>query len=147
MTQLTRVVPRLPVSDLATSVEWYRDVLGFTVGNMWPDDEPSFAMLSRDGVGVQLYVTDALIDTDIGNAMLSFDVTDARGLHAQLEKRTRIDWGPEVYWYGRREFAVTDPNGYMIIFSEETDDAVTDNNEGARIEEEEEGKGEGEGHG
>lgn len=126
MTEFTRVVPRLPVSDLAASVEWYKDVLGFTLDSMWPDDEPTFAMLDRDGVSVQLYITDALMDTDLGNAMLSFDVSDAKALHASVAQKAPIDWGPEVYWYGRREFAVTDPNGYMFIFSEVTSDPVTE---------------------
>ena len=125
MSTFSRVVPRLPVSELATSVEWYTNVLGFTCASMWPDDEPTFAILERDGVSVQLYVTDALIDTDIGNAMLSFDVSDATSLHRAVSAKSPIDWGPEVYAYGRREFAVTDPNGYMIILSEETDDPVT----------------------
>jgi hypothetical protein len=30
-----------------------------------------------------------------------------------------------VYQYGRREFAIRDPNGYMIIFTEQTDDPPT----------------------
>ena len=36
-----------------------------------------------------------------------------------------IEWGPEVYWYGRREFAIRDPSGYLIIFSEATTDPPT----------------------
>jgi catechol 2,3-dioxygenase-like lactoylglutathione lyase family enzyme len=125
MSRFARVVPRLPVADLQGSVDWYVDVLGFTCGNMWPEEDPTFAIIERDGVAVQLYVTDTLVDTDIGNAMLSFDVSDATALHKDVEAKAAIDWGPEVYWYGRREFAVTDPNGYMIILSEETSDPVT----------------------
>lgn len=126
MPLFTRVTPRLPVSDLDASVAWYQEVLGFSLGSMWPEGEPNFAILERDGVQVQLYVTDTLIDTDLGNAMLSFDVADVKAYHAQVESKAPIDWGPEVYWYGRREFAVTDPNGYMLIFSEETSDPVTE---------------------
>jgi hypothetical protein len=36
-----------------------------------------------------------------------------------------IEWGPEVYSYGRREFAVRDPDGYLVIFTEPTDEAPT----------------------
>jgi hypothetical protein len=36
-----------------------------------------------------------------------------------------IEWGPEVYFYHRREFAFHDPDGHLIVISEETDDPVT----------------------
>ena len=39
--------------------------------------------------------------------------------------KNKVEWGPEVYAYGRREFAVRDPTGAMLIFSEETDDPAT----------------------
>ena len=42
-----------------------------------------------------------------------------------LSGRLPIQLGPEVYWYGRREFAVRDPDGYLLIFSERTSDPPT----------------------
>jgi hypothetical protein len=36
-----------------------------------------------------------------------------------------VEWGPEVYRYARRELAVRDPNGYLVILSEETSDPPT----------------------
>jgi hypothetical protein len=42
-----------------------------------------------------------------------------------LRGHVRVDWGPEVYWYGRREFSFRDPDGYPIIISEETADPPT----------------------
>jgi hypothetical protein len=33
--------------------------------------------------------------------------------------------GAEVYSYGRREFAIRAPDGYLLIFSEETTDPPT----------------------
>jgi hypothetical protein len=57
--------------------------------------------------------------------MLSFEVRDAQALHSSLAGSIPIEWGPEVYWYGRREFAFRDPNGYLVIVSEETADPPT----------------------
>jgi hypothetical protein len=48
----------------------------------------------------------------------------ASQLAEALSRDGRLEWGPEVYWYGR-EFAILDPEGYMVIFSEETDDPPT----------------------
>ena len=35
------------------------------------------------------------------------------------------EWGPEVYFYHRREFAFRDPDGHWVILSEVTDDPPT----------------------
>ncbi len=51
------------------------------------------------------------------------DVEDVRALHALVSPQVEVLWGPEVYSYHRREFAIRDPNGYLLAFSESTDDA------------------------
>jgi catechol 2,3-dioxygenase-like lactoylglutathione lyase family enzyme len=121
----TRIVPRLPVADLARSVAFYRDTLGFRTDVLWPEDAPWFATLERDGVGVGLFVPTAEHPVQAGYAELYIEVTDARLMHAQVKDRAHVEWGPEVYGYGRREFAVRDPDGYLVIFSEETTDPPT----------------------
>lgn len=40
--------------------------------------------------------------------------------------RVEILWGPEVYHYGMREFAIKDDNGYTLSFGEPTDDPTAD---------------------
>ena len=118
-------MPRLPVADLQPTIAFYRDLLGFTVGPLWPEDEPSFALFDRDDVCVQFYVADRSKAEVVGHGTLSFEVDDATAMHAALEGRAPIEWGPEVYWYGRREFAIRDPSGYLLIFSEPTLDPPT----------------------
>jgi catechol 2,3-dioxygenase-like lactoylglutathione lyase family enzyme len=120
-----RVSPRLPVVDLQATVAFYTEMLGFELGLLWPKSAPTFAILERDGVTVQFHHADNLRRDQADNVMLSFDVNDARALHAQLDGRVPVEWGPEVYWYGRREFGIRDPNGYLAIFSEETADPPT----------------------
>jgi catechol 2,3-dioxygenase-like lactoylglutathione lyase family enzyme len=106
-------------------LEFYTGVLGFRVGNTWPDQAATFAILERDDVCVQFYVPETSPAETVGHGTLSFDVDDARAFHSALRGRVAIDWGPEVYWYGRREFAIRDPSGYLLIFSEETDETPT----------------------
>jgi uncharacterized glyoxalase superfamily protein PhnB len=43
---------------------------------------------------------------------LYFDVGDARALHAALKDQVTIEWGPDVFFYHRREFAFRDPDGH-----------------------------------
>ena len=126
MPRLHSLEPRLHIADFQRSVAFYRDVLGFEVMATFPEDSPSFALLSRDGVGIQIGGIDA--DKDAAappTVTLYFDVSDALGLFEELRQKIKIEWGPEVFFYHRREFAFRDPDGHLVIVSEETDDAVT----------------------
>jgi catechol 2,3-dioxygenase-like lactoylglutathione lyase family enzyme len=121
--RFTAVSPRLPVRDLARTVEFYTKRLGFGVDLLWPQNAPTFAIVRRGDVFVQFW-TAAETDT-IGDALIYFDVSDARAIFDAVNGRVEIDWGPEVYTYGRREFAIRDPDQYQVVFSEETDDEPT----------------------
>jgi catechol 2,3-dioxygenase-like lactoylglutathione lyase family enzyme len=117
------VVPRVPVTDLAATTGYYANVLGFSLGMTWPDEQPAFAIMSRDDATVQFYLAED--PAKCGAMMLNVHVTDAMSLHAELREKVSIEWGPEVYWYGRREFAVRDPDGNLVIITEETGDPAT----------------------
>ena len=126
MTRFNRVTPRLPVADLRRSLAFYRDVLGFDVDVLWGEgDDPTFAIVARDGAGIGLFSGERAGPDQRGYAELYIEVTDALAIHRELAERVPIAWGPEVYSYGRREFAVLDPDGYMVIFTEPTLDAPT----------------------
>ncbi len=127
MIRFTGVVPRLPVAELNRTIRFYTEVLGFECGMLWPEDEPRFTILNRDEVSLQFYVLGPQVGLATGHGVLSIDVNDARAVHEQLRGQVPVEWGPEVYTYGRREFAILDPDGYMLIFSEETDEEATTN--------------------
>jgi catechol 2,3-dioxygenase-like lactoylglutathione lyase family enzyme len=117
------VSPRLTVANLERTVTFYRDVLGFTAGDPWPAEAPAFIVMARDDVTLQFRLAEA--GEAIGAASISIDVGDAIAILAAVRERVIIEWGPEVYWYGRREFSFRDPDGYPIIISEVTDDPPT----------------------
>ncbi len=118
--------PRLHVADFAASLAFYRDVLGFTVETVFPPQAPSFAILTRDRVALQLGGPGGGKDPAMAaSCTLYFDVRDVQGEHARLKGLVPIEWGPEVYFYRRREFAVRDPDGHLVVLSEPTDDPVT----------------------
>src|SRR5438034_7751378 len=73
--------PRLHIADFNCSVAFYRDVLGFEVLSTFPEENPSFALLSRDGVGLQIGGIDAAkAPASPPSVTLYFDVRDALAL-------------------------------------------------------------------
>jgi catechol 2,3-dioxygenase-like lactoylglutathione lyase family enzyme len=133
MIRFTNVWPRLAVQDLTRTIAFYRDVLGFDVGLLWPDDSsPTFTILGRDDVQLQFYVlakdspSGSNTAAVAGEGVINIETSDVRELHAALDGQVPVEWGPEVYTYGRREFAVRDPSGYLVIFTEETRDDPAD---------------------
>jgi catechol 2,3-dioxygenase-like lactoylglutathione lyase family enzyme len=124
--RLNAVIPRLPVADLGRTITFYTRVLSFQVSVLWPEAEPTFAILDRDAVSLGFFTPDAHRGSvTIGTADLYIATEDVRALHAAIKDDVTVEWGPEVYFYGRREFAVRDPDGYLLIFTEPTDDPPT----------------------
>jgi catechol 2,3-dioxygenase-like lactoylglutathione lyase family enzyme len=124
MTKLANVTPVLKARDIAATVAFYTEVIGFTVDTLWPEEDPALCILDHGDVHL---LFDLAADWDTPGAspgmtgQLVFDADDVLALHARIAERVDILWGPEVYPYGRREFSIRDPNGYRLVFSERTD--------------------------
>ena len=121
MPRVKAIETRLSVADVARSVEFYGRTLGFQVATLWPVQDPVFAILAKDGLRLQIGKGEA----PGASATLWLDVDDVAALHAHVKAQTVIEWGPEVYAYGRREFAFKDPDANLVILSEVTSDPPT----------------------
>jgi catechol 2,3-dioxygenase-like lactoylglutathione lyase family enzyme len=121
------VTPMLKTKDIAATVRFYTETLGFSVATLWPAEQPTFCILERDAVRMSFLVDNDghYQDTPCLTGQIYIDVQDVKAWYAQVEGKVEILWGPEVYFYGRREFAIRDVNGYTITFSEETSDPPT----------------------
>lgn len=115
--------PRLPVASIAASCRFYRDALGFDCAQAEPSDSDGFAIVDRGGFGIQLVM--ASPDRASGPVTLWMQVDDAAVEYERVRGLAPVEWGPEVYWYGCREFSVRDPDGHHVIFSSQTDEAPT----------------------
>ncbi len=126
-TRFSAITPNLLVRDVAKSLEFYRDVLGFTMGETVPDTAPFvFVWMKRDDVSVFLndikaaehdYPQAAAMPPG-GTATLFFIVSDVDGYHAQVAPKATVILPLKTQFYGMREFAVTDPDGHIITFAE-----------------------------
>ena len=54
MPSIKAIEARLDVADVARSAGFYAVMLGFDIGTLSPEDSPQFAILSRDGLRLQL---------------------------------------------------------------------------------------------
>ena len=109
---LRKVMPELPLDDVAAGVAHYRDVLGFEVNYQQSD----LGVMDRDGMRLLLIERTAR-HTGIGSC--SFYVTDADALHAELvAKGANVQGEPVSQPWGLREFKVLDLEGNRLSFAQ-----------------------------
>jgi catechol 2,3-dioxygenase-like lactoylglutathione lyase family enzyme len=122
--QMKRITPFLSTHDLPATVAFYTDVLGFRVAALHPPEQATFCILD---CGPCSLTFDASLWPEPCKltGQLHFDVDGVMELFERVRDHAEILWGPEVYGYGRREFSCRDPNGYALVFSEETVDPPT----------------------
>jgi uncharacterized glyoxalase superfamily protein PhnB len=127
MAELRTIAACFPVADISATVQWYEEQLGF-IGDPFPDREPYvFAILRRDDVQIFLQRIVNYQKPDIYNARPG-GVWDAY-IHVygikDLYESVRVGEATIVQPlrrqpYGNWEFEVKDPNGYILVFSEES---------------------------
>lgn len=115
----------LTVKDIGKSVAWYRDVLGFTVGNTHLDDGKLFAVEIKAGA------VEFVLNQDDG--LHGFDRVKGEGLSFQIKTKQDVDvlaaratangatliTPPTTMPWGARIFRVKDPDGFKLVISSE----------------------------
>src|SRR5262249_41072529 len=113
-------------ADVASTIRWYRDVLGFH-GDAFPESPPHFfGILRKDDVVIMLQMLEAYRKPDMyeqreGGVWNVYLRTDAvRPLYAALSTRSdvRMLEPLHVQPYGETEFVISDPNGYVLVFAQ-----------------------------
>ena len=128
----SKQTPNLVVADLARSLAFYRDLLGFSVIATVPEQAPFvFAMLHRDELDLFLNDIKAVREDPaysqmaqvVGKSGVSiyFDVKGVKALFETLKGKVNVVAPLERKFYGVTEFNITDPDGYLITFAERLD--------------------------
>jgi aminoglycoside 6'-N-acetyltransferase len=92
MPSIKAIEVRLHVADVARSAGFYADVLGFEVVTLWPHDSPHFAILSRDGLRLQLGRREDLsVPTSHHAGTLWLDVAGLGDLYSTVEGKVNIE--------------------------------------------------------
>jgi uncharacterized glyoxalase superfamily protein PhnB len=120
------ICPHFVVPDVVSSVEHYRDVLGFKILSYFLDP-PVFAVVARDDVVIHFGKSDngALPSPNVTRRSIGVDayiwVNDLDALYAELQGRgAKILEPPTMRVYKCYELVVEDNFGFRLCFSMDT---------------------------
>jgi len=126
---LKKLTPNLLVDDVERSLAFYVDVLGFSRGmTVPPDAPPPYVFGSVVSGSVEIFFNEKNVAAKeypsfanrklgaTGTMFIEMENVDA--LHDRLKSKVPIVMPLVRQWYGLKEFAISDPDGYIITFAE-----------------------------
>ncbi len=122
------VTPALTVDDVATSMAWYRDVVGFfVVDEIKHDGKLAGALLRAGHVDVLLLQDDFSKGHDrekgVGFRLYCATRQNINELAAVIKERGgKLDHEPTEQPWGEIDFALVDPDGFRISISTGVED-------------------------
>lgn len=127
--KLNSLTPNLMVNDVEQTIEYYTDILGFTVLMTVPETgKLDWAMVKRNDV-VIMFQTKKSLSSELprlagekpgGGLTFYIKVDRITELHEELfNNEVEIISDLESTFYDTIEFSIVDVNGYILTFSEE----------------------------
>src|SRR5262245_9660536 len=123
MPEFESVMPVLKVADLDRSLDFYQNVLGFSVA--WRaanDGGGENAMLIAGATNVLLSTGSHLGDKPQFTGTLYFNMACVRAFLESIKEMVEIVWPLETMECGQQEFGIRDLDGYMLAFAEAVED-------------------------
>ena len=127
----TKLTPTLVVRDVQAALHFYQSVLGFQPGMTVPDAPPYVFGSVTNGSGVEIFFNDQkavaedyppLAKDPLGGTLTLF--LECEGIEDVLkavEKAgAKIVMPLKTQFYGMREFAFQDPQGWIVTMAERT---------------------------
>jgi uncharacterized glyoxalase superfamily protein PhnB len=125
MAEFRSLAACFPVADIGATVRWYEEQLGF-IGDPFPPSGPYvFAILRRDNIEIMLQRVEGYEKPDLyrsrdGGVWDAYiRVEGVKDLYESVREEATIVQPLRKQPYGNWEFEVKDPNGYVLVFSEE----------------------------
>jgi uncharacterized glyoxalase superfamily protein PhnB len=127
MPHFQKLTPNLLVASVERSLAFYVNTLGFERGLTVPEQSP-FVFASVTGGPIEIFFNDAATAVKeyptfggrplgaTGTMFIELEGVDA--LHDRLMSSVKIVMPLETKFYGMREFAIEDPDGYVVTFAE-----------------------------
>ena len=122
-----KLTPNLLVANVERSLAFYIDVLGCDRGMTVPEESP-YVFASVTSGAVEIFLNDAatgikeypaFAGRPLGaTGTLYIEVQGIDALHDRVKPMVKIVMPLVTQFYGVREFAFEDPDGYVITFAE-----------------------------
>lgn len=126
------ITTNLMVESVDTSVNFYQEILGFEVVASVPakNQELQFTILAKDSVTLMLQEKNNLgeeypiLATEKIRPSITLYITieNFEDFYIGIKKSYPIYTEKHTTFYGSKEFAITDPDGYVLTFTEHTEE-------------------------
>jgi lactoylglutathione lyase len=126
-THLKKLTPNIMVEDVNQTVQFYKEIVGFELLTSVPSEgQFAWAMMKRDGVEIMFQSRTSLGDEitvlkqrEIGGALTFYlEVEGVKDLYSNLKDKVTLVQDMHTTFYGSREFAIQDCNGFILSFAE-----------------------------
>jgi len=125
----TKLTPNLVVRDVQAAVTFYESVLGFQKGMSVPDEPPFVFASVTNGAGVEIFFNDQkMVGEDYpplakdplgGTLTLFIECEGIEQILGAVEKSgAKVVMPLKTQFYGMREFAFQDPQGWIVTMAE-----------------------------
>ena len=125
---ITNMTTNLMVENVEKSIAFYGDVLGFAVVTSVPGKAGGlqFAILAKDGATLMMQEKGNMIEeypvlsTDAVKPSVSLYITvqEFDAFYEDIKGKYPINTELHTSFYGAKEFAITDADGYVLTFTE-----------------------------
>lgn len=120
------IVTELMVDDMAAMLDFYVVKLGFRCETKTPENNPFFVILENNTVHLMLYAREQFsveiphfMDMETGGTTALFlEVEDIEELYKLFKDNEHVIQELHTTNYGTKEFSITDPSGYVIMFNQ-----------------------------
>ncbi len=124
---LQSITPNLMVRDVNSTIDFYTELLGFTCIQTVPEAGIfDWAMVQSNGVDLMFQQEKSIKDeyselesqSGGGALTLYIRVKEIEKFYNEINDKVTVIKALSKTFYGANEFAIVDPNGFILTFSE-----------------------------
>ena len=125
--KIASLSPNLMVKNVNKSIEFYCNILGFSLIQTVPENgEPDWGMVEKDGLFIMFQKEESikseypeLNDLNPGGALTFYiKISNIQKFYEEISTQINISHKMHKTFYGADEFAITDPDGFILVFSD-----------------------------
>ena len=122
--------PNLMVKNVNKSIEFYCNILGFSLVQTVPENgEPDWGMVEKNGLFIMFQKEESIkqeypeLNSQNSGGALTFyiKISDIQNFYNKIRSHMNVSHEMHKTFYGADEFAVTDPDGFILVFSGDTE--------------------------